>query len=76
MSNLSTLNRITFAQLERLADTKLKGQDLQEEIERTKAISQAARDILTSAKLTLEAAEFQKEYGVMSLPEILKIDEK
>ena len=76
MSNLSTLNSIMFAQLERLADPHLKGAALAEEIDRSKAISNARRDILASARLTLEAADFQKEWAVAKMPEILAIEKK
>ena len=76
MSNLNTLNDIAFRTLERLADPKIKGNDLIEEIERAKAISSASKDILVSAKLTLDAAKLTSEYGNIKIPEMFTMQKK
>lgn len=72
-NNLSTLNAALFTQLERL--TSANGEAMNIEIERSKATSQIARDIIANAKLVLEAAEFRTEYGVQAkLPAMLAQD--
>lgn len=56
MSNqLTDLNDTLFKQLDRLADSKITGDKLREEIDRTKAITGVAVQIIDNAKLALEA---------------------
>jgi len=54
-NRLSDLNNHLFSQLERLNSEDLKGEKLQEEIVRSKAVSQIARDIVSNGKLVLDA---------------------
>lgn len=58
-NKLSDLNNHLFAQLERLGDEEISKEDLKKEIERSKAISMVARDIVSNANLTLEATKFK-----------------
>lgn len=57
MSNktLADLNEKLFEQLDRLSVPDLKGEQLAEEIQRTRAVSGIAREIVENAKLALEA---------------------
>jgi hypothetical protein len=52
---LSDLNDVLFAQLDRLSESDLSGEKLQDEIHRSKAISGVAREVVENAKLALEA---------------------
>lgn len=77
MNNLSKLNDTLFAQLERLNTVK-GGEDLTVEIDRSKAVSQVARDIISNAKLALDAETFRVEYSHtrVSLPAVLSTESK
>lgn len=69
-NKLSDLNNHLFAQLERLSDEDLKGDDLQSEIKRANAISGIASDIIENAKVCLDAHKAAAEYGIeYTLPE-------
>lgn len=54
-NTLGDLNNHLFAQLERLGDEDLKGEELQEEMERAKSISNVAKTIIENASLVLDA---------------------
>lgn len=54
-NTLGDLNNHLFAQLERLNDEDLKGDDLREEIERAKAITDVAGQVISNAGLLLKA---------------------
>jgi hypothetical protein len=54
-NKLSDLNNHLFAQLERLGDEGIKGEELTEEISRAKAISSVATQIIANGSLVLEA---------------------
>ncbi|WP_114774757.1 hypothetical protein [Vibrio cholerae] len=70
-NKLSDLNNHLFSQLERLSDEDLKGDDLKEEIERSKAVKAIAQEIISGGKLALDA---QLELGgVKSAPEMLEV---
>lgn len=62
-NTLLDLNNHLFAQLERLSDEDLDGEKLQEEIERAKAVTSVAGQIVSNAGLTIKALELQCEYG-------------
>lgn len=61
-NTLSDLNNHLFAQLERLNDEDLKDEKLTEEIERAKAITQVASQIISNGKLVLDAIKTKDEY--------------
>ena len=70
-NQLVDLNNHLFAQIERLSDEELTGEKLKAEIERSKALSGIAQNIIGNAKLVLEAHIAAKEWGVGgSLPMI------
>lgn len=52
-NTLGDLNNHLFAQLERLSDEDLKGEDLKEEIERAKTVTQVASKIIENGSLVL-----------------------
>lgn len=54
-NTLSDLNDHLFAQMERLSNEQLAGDALKEELNRSKAISSIAKDIVSTGALTLKA---------------------
>jgi hypothetical protein len=54
-NKIADLNDHLFEQLERLNDDKLKGDDLQQEINRANAITGIAGNIIGAAKVTVDA---------------------
>lgn len=54
-NKLIDLNNHLFASLERLSDEGLKGDKLKEEINRSKAISGVSKEIVSNARLALDA---------------------
>ncbi len=67
-NKLTDLNDHLFAQLERLGEETLEGEKLQAEIERTKAISSIAANIIGNAKLVLDCNVAVAEYGIKINP--------
>lgn len=55
-NNLGKLNDILFEQLDRMNNTNLKGQELQDEISRADAIIDIGRTIIQNGDLALKAA--------------------
>lgn len=64
MKNKSTdLNNHLFAEIERLGDEDLKGDELDKEIGRADAICKVATQIINNGALNLKAAQLKAEYG-------------
>lgn len=57
-NTLGDLNNYLFAQLERLSDKSLKGEELKEEINRAKTVSDVASKIIDNGSLVLEAKKW------------------
>lgn len=70
-NTLGDLNNHLFAQLERLNDEDLKGEDLKEEINRAKAVTQVASKIIENGSLVLEAKKITNEFD--SEPKVPKM---
>ena len=61
-NKLVDLNDHLFAQLERLNDESLKGDELKSEIERSKAMSDISKSVIMGANLQLDVIKIQAEY--------------
>ena len=74
-NTLVDLNDQLFEQLERLNDVELKGDDLKEEIERSKAVAGISKNIIENSKLALEAEKLKAEFtGDFSTDNLLLVD--
>ena len=63
-NTLGDLNNHLFAQMERLSDEELSGEKLAEEINRAKAISQVATQIILNGSLALKArVAYDEQFG-------------
>ena len=74
-NTLNDLNNHLFEQLERLNDDDLVGDKLNEEISRSKAITDVATRIIDNADLGLQAEKLRVEYGRrdVEMPEMLEM---
>lgn len=73
-NKLSDLNDHLFMQLERLGDEDLDQEGLQREIERSKAISGIAREVVSNANTMLRAAELAGNHPGVMTPTVLGIE--
>ncbi len=74
-NKLADLNNHLFAQLERLGDEDLTGEQLSEEISRAKAVTGLASQIIANGTLVLKAAQAAQEYADRSaVPKMLTGD--
>jgi len=62
---LNDLNGLLFDQLHRLSKDGLRGDELRDEVGRAQAVSMISRDIVSNARLVLEADQHRAEYGAM-----------
>jgi len=60
-NTLGDLNNHLFAQLERLSDEELKGEELEEEISRAKSVTSVASQIISNGSLVLDAAKLSED---------------
>lgn len=72
-NKISDLNNHLFAQLEKLNDDELKGENLSTEVERARAMSSLASQIINSTKLTLDAMKMANngEINPIDVPNLL-----
>lgn len=75
-NTLGDLNNHLFMQLERLNDEDLKGDKLNEEINRSKAVMGIAKNVIETGSLVLEGQKFMddKMNADTKLPKMLKGD--
>lgn len=71
-NKLTDLNDHLFAQLERLGDESISGEALQEEIERSKAVTGVSKEMVSNARLILDAEKHKREYGLNDGPKLLE----
>lgn len=72
-NTLGDLNNHLFAQLERLSDEDVKGEELKEEIGRAKAVADIATKIIENGNLVLQAQKFADDQWVAKeLPRLLE----
>ena len=72
-NSLADLNNHLFAQMERLSDESLKGEQLQEEINRAKAVTGISTQIINNARLVLDAEEYRLGLKSEDTPEVLRV---
>ena len=60
-NTLGDLNNHLFMQLERLNEEELQGEKLREEVLRSKAITDIARNIIDNSKVVLESEKFKAD---------------
>ena len=71
-NTLADLNNHLFAQLERLGDEDLQPQELENEIERAKAIAMVSTQIIANGNLVLKAKQLKYETDNEKLPPMLE----
>lgn len=72
---LSNLNEMLFDQLQRLNDPELKGDELESELKRCSAVTSVSKEIVSSARVVLDAEKHRKEWqgpGGYKLPAMLE----
>lgn len=76
-NKLTDLNNHLFAEIERLGDEEVKGEALEEEITRAKAIATVSSQIIQNANLVLRAqiAVGESFNCNMKLPRLLEADQ-
>jgi septal ring factor EnvC (AmiA/AmiB activator) len=62
-NNLSALNSHLFDQMRRLNEDDINDEKLNKEIERTKAMTSIAKEIIANARTVLDAQEAKNELG-------------
>lgn len=72
MNSLGDLNMYLFEQLERLNEEDILGETLDNEINRSTAVTKVAGAIIANARLVLEAEKLKDETAVNKLPNILQ----
>jgi hypothetical protein len=65
-NKLIDLNNHLFAQLERLGEEDLKPEQIQTEINRTKAMAGLGKTIVDNARLALEATKFKEKGSLIA----------
>lgn len=69
-NKLTDLNDHLFAQLERLSDEQLKGEQLDQEVKRGAGVVAVADKIIANAKVQLDAARLVSEHGFDPVPHL------
>ena len=75
-NTLGDLNNHLFAQLEKLGDDDLNGEELENEIKRSEAMAKIADQIIKNGDLQYKAMKHMDEYGYerqKTVPEMLEV---
>lgn len=75
-NTLGDLNNHLFAQLEKLNDEDLNGDQLDAEIKRTEAMAKISEQIIKTGELQFKAMQHMDEYGyerTKAVPEMLEV---
>lgn len=72
-NTLGDLNNHLFAQLERLNDEEITGEELEDEIIRSKAVIGVSKQIIANANVVLKAKSIELEYGKNNEKEMPKM---
>lgn len=64
------LNNHLFVELERLNDDELTGEELDKELKRASAMGDIASQIISNAKISLDATKLQLQYGAIDVDHI------
>lgn len=75
-NTLTALNNYLFEQLERLTDDSLTPEQLKQEIDRSKAVTQVSEQIINGGKLQMRAIQYADERlpGDEKLPPMLEVE--
>ncbi len=65
------LHNHLFEQLERLNDTSIKGNDLNEEIRRAEAMNKVAMAIIANGRMVIDAHKMAEDIGMEKMPDML-----
>lgn len=75
-NTLGDLNNHLFAQLEKIGDEELTGEELESEIKRTEAMAKISEQIIKTGELQFKAMVHMDEYGYdrkKVVPEMLEV---
>lgn len=67
-NSLSDLNTHLFGMLETINDPEIKGEKLQEELQRAKGVTLVANAIINNGKLALDALKLSSEQSISKVP--------
>ena len=70
-NKMSDLHNHLFAQLERLGDEDIKGEELKEELGRASAIAKISHQIISNVDLALKADRMLQECEITEKPSVL-----
>lgn len=78
-NSLVDLNNHLFAQIERLSEEGLDGEELKKEVGRAKSMVSVSSQIVNNGRLMLDAAKFRAEYAGQKpekdIPDVLGVKE-
>lgn len=75
-SNLTSLNDMLYEQLERINDDDLKGEELKEQLAKSKMINDVAKTIVANSTLMFRAIKYADENGIEDETKLLEVDRR
>lgn len=75
-SNLTSLNDMLYEQLERINDDELKGDELKEQLAKSKMINDVAKTIVANSTLMFRAIKYADENGIEDETKLLEVDRR